>query len=454
MICKVCGKESQDGLKFCGHCGSNLEGKVKCLGCNQWVNEDFTFCPHCSTKLNHKQDPAVIKIESEIKQEKNKNILFSSITNSIVIILCLGMALLLFGKIANYKFDTLDEKISVPANIVNFYESGIKGISDYSITDFTNQYKNINLNDIESYQKINFLNVHMIDEYHDQYMVEKILIYVDIVLITAMLAIPLILFGMSIYNLIKFNNKPRYKKFFLFTLITGFILALTLPMIGYAIGSASVFYILFSCIGLIYSYIIEIVSKEKSFNRTTFTINSITSILIFGLIFIATSSIVKLTYTPQVGSKQTENINFGGFISLINHINIDKTDISLFTSNFIKFLVDITKTNGWITYSVLLIPILMIFVLGFLISSLISETLQNTNLTKGKSYSTFYIWTAFVFEILIIIDTVILVTGFNRYLMITNDTNYHLQLSMGIIFLTFITLALSLYKSVVSNLSK
>jgi RNA polymerase subunit RPABC4/transcription elongation factor Spt4 len=66
--CNKCGFESEDDLKFCGHCGASLEDIHKCQKCGYTLSLDLSFCPNCGAKVESTQ-----KTEIPVKVKKTKN---------------------------------------------------------------------------------------------------------------------------------------------------------------------------------------------------------------------------------------------------------------------------------------------------------------------------------------------------------------------------------------------
>lgn len=53
--CTQCGKQFDDGNKFCTFCGGNLEDinkKLFCVNCGKKINAGSKFCDFCGTKIN------------------------------------------------------------------------------------------------------------------------------------------------------------------------------------------------------------------------------------------------------------------------------------------------------------------------------------------------------------------------------------------------------------------
>lgn len=60
MICKHCGKEIADDVKFCNYCGKRADGQKACPSCGALLPEDSMFCSSCGANL---------KGASEVKKE-------------------------------------------------------------------------------------------------------------------------------------------------------------------------------------------------------------------------------------------------------------------------------------------------------------------------------------------------------------------------------------------------
>ena len=50
MICSNCGSEVQDGMKFCGECGTPVPQTKKCINCGLELPLSMKFCGECGTK--------------------------------------------------------------------------------------------------------------------------------------------------------------------------------------------------------------------------------------------------------------------------------------------------------------------------------------------------------------------------------------------------------------------
>ena len=50
MICSNCGSEVQDGMKFCGECGTPVPQTKKCINCGLELPLNMKFCGECGTK--------------------------------------------------------------------------------------------------------------------------------------------------------------------------------------------------------------------------------------------------------------------------------------------------------------------------------------------------------------------------------------------------------------------
>jgi len=436
MLCKECGKESQEGMKFCGFCGSCLEDKIKCDGCKEWVEDALNFCPHCSRKLKNADRVEVTENNNKIVTDRNT--LFASLTNYIVIILCLGLFLVLFGKISGLK-DNYFQITETSENVVDYVDASIKGISDFSTSDFEQLF----FKNSSNFNKLNYLNLYMINEFDEIFIIQKDLVYVSLVLIITMMVLPLILLGYTIYDLTQLNKSNRYKKFFLVTLLLGLILVITTTLMGHLVSIGTISYLLLSCFGLLYSYIIDIVSKERRFSGKIFVSKLISSLTLFVLIFIATSNVATFHYQSK-----RENINFGKFALIYNHLR--DSEVQIESSYFVRMFttVGMKAVNEWVIYLALLIPILMTVTVGFLILVLISEISKHINLKKRNDYTTLFIWLAFILELSVISIITIVVKEFNAFITSYGD-NLNLQIGSGIIILTILTLALAIYKSII-----
>jgi len=50
MICSNCGNEVQDGMKFCGECGTPVPQTKKCINCGLELPLNMKFCGECGAK--------------------------------------------------------------------------------------------------------------------------------------------------------------------------------------------------------------------------------------------------------------------------------------------------------------------------------------------------------------------------------------------------------------------
>lgn len=58
MICRSCGKQLEDGTKFCSYCGAQQQGngKIRCHVCNAECDSDMIYCNSCGSKLRVNMD--------------------------------------------------------------------------------------------------------------------------------------------------------------------------------------------------------------------------------------------------------------------------------------------------------------------------------------------------------------------------------------------------------------
>ncbi len=55
MQCSHCGKEIDDGGRFCGYCGSAQSENQRCTACGQEFTGSRNFCPHCGSPTGQAQ---------------------------------------------------------------------------------------------------------------------------------------------------------------------------------------------------------------------------------------------------------------------------------------------------------------------------------------------------------------------------------------------------------------
>ena len=79
MLCSSCGKQINDGAKFCEFCGATqVPAKAKCVNCGGEINFGARFCEHCGatqpTDSAIAPANAVSKSKSKFSQEEQTNI--------------------------------------------------------------------------------------------------------------------------------------------------------------------------------------------------------------------------------------------------------------------------------------------------------------------------------------------------------------------------------------------
>lgn len=55
MVCTNCGKKTEDGMRFCGYCGSPMRQKRVCPSCGCEIKEDMAYCGYCGTRAVYGQ---------------------------------------------------------------------------------------------------------------------------------------------------------------------------------------------------------------------------------------------------------------------------------------------------------------------------------------------------------------------------------------------------------------
>lgn len=83
MLCSSCGKQINDGAKFCEHCGAiQTPAKGTCINCGKQINYGAKFCEHCGATQTTTTEfvPTVVssdsvpKISSKYSREEQTNI--------------------------------------------------------------------------------------------------------------------------------------------------------------------------------------------------------------------------------------------------------------------------------------------------------------------------------------------------------------------------------------------
>jgi len=455
----VCNRENLDQFKFCGFCGSNLEGKIKCSKCKEWVDGNFSFCPHCSNKLKAENEAVKGKMSTFQKNKLN-----AIITNSLVISLCLGLFFILFAGIGIKKLDiSNDDTFKFSINFLDVCEATFNDITRYSMEDYREDMSRFtNDGHTRDFKSVNLLNALAIE---DIFTIQTVFLYIIFILVISMMVIPLVSIGFAIYNLSNLKYKKDYKKYFIVSLLLGFILLFLLREVGFKAGVAVILYIIFSSMGLIYSLIIELINRTRIFNPKLFTLKLISSIFLIILILLTTANIGVLGSDGQ--GVKSAGLNYADYTIIIN----EKTHLGTPVSGFmglsdLKYYFpmlynssDMTKHYNWSIYVALLIPLFMIIVAGLLITTLGFETVSNTLERKKKNPTLLLLWLALAFEIIIIVLFIITTTCFNqsyKYLYKIEEIQYlyKINISAGIIILTFFTIITVVYQTIVNKILK
>lgn len=441
MNCKFCGKENPDGTKICGHCGIQLEGKIQCKNCEKLINNDSSYCPHCGTVLS-KDSYFKEKTVSGKTALNTKDILISSITNSVGLFFSILLMILLFCNFARLDIPrALSDDINqpLPLNSIDFVDSIIARFSNYGMNDFMDEYGELEIHEIS---RINFLKIYMIKEFDNSVIVQRIAIYINILLILALLILPLILLILSIINLVHFKYTKTYKKFFFVILLLGLILSKTITLIGYRVTFPGILYIVIASLGLIYSFVVQIINKERNFDSKQFILKLITSLSLLLLVILVTNGLGRIRSENGLGF----NIKLKDFLFILNSFNPGLQFDELISSTILP--------TGVIPQSLkiiaIVISVLVLIILGLLLSSLMIETKNNIEIkTKNIRLTTIFVWLSFSIEVAVIIMVIIFNIIYNNYLS-TNKLGYiSAHLGFTIIFTTLLTLALAIYLSIV-----
>ena len=118
IICPKCGKELEDGTRFCDDCGAQVFETIFCPNCGEQTSTEFPFCQKCGAALQ--EEPAEKKGDSIFsKLMKNKAVLFGGIGVIAILVIVLIASLAGGGggskgsaSRANYSFYIKDSEIS------------------------------------------------------------------------------------------------------------------------------------------------------------------------------------------------------------------------------------------------------------------------------------------------------------------------------------------------------
>jgi hypothetical protein len=468
MICSKCSKENPEGMQFCGYCGNNLQGKVQCPKCGTWVDQSYQYCPFCAqkivsgqpTKLNNEETVAV-KRPGSGRFDRNK--ICAIITNSLVILFSSLMVILLFFKLAFLKPIQIQENllsdISIKVDLFDYFGTAIKSLSNYSMEDFNREGEAIGIGHArtteemnELLNKINILNVFVINEFDQSFIFERIFIFVNLAIALAMMVLPAVAIGFGIYDLVKFRKRPMTKKLLVFSFMLGLIMVITTLLMGFKASTGIIFYLIFCGLGLIAHFVLETVAREKKFIGKVFATRLVTSLALLLMFILSTSSVVNVDFRTGTGTSSYSNdLIFRDFAGAFNKINSDEIELAQIQANLLNLIAgqEVDPINKWVNYIDFSFVMIMLVIIGLLIASITIETFRNLDTKPKKSAATLIMtWLAFGFEILALIMIIVIIIGYNSYFARVGLNNFRFSIGAGIIFFIIISLATAIYLSV------
>jgi TM2 domain-containing membrane protein YozV len=116
--CKKCGKELQEGSKFCAACGQEVSTGIHCTSCNAELDDNTAFCKYCGTQTH------VEKNREEERYSFNQNATAIVGSKSKVLSIVLALFLGCFGVHNFYLGYTTRGIAQLVASIISLFFTG------------------------------------------------------------------------------------------------------------------------------------------------------------------------------------------------------------------------------------------------------------------------------------------------------------------------------------------
>jgi hypothetical protein len=375
------------------------------------------------------------------------------------------MVTFLFFKLAVLKPIQFEENqtfdISIKVDLFDYVGTAIKSLSNYSMEDFIREGERIGIGDVENSEqmnellnKFNILNVFAVNELDTSFIFERIFIFVNLAIVLAMMALPLVAIGFGIYDLVKFRKRPLTKKLLVLSFMLGLIIVITTLLMGFKASVGIICYLIFCGMALIAYYVLETVAKERKFIGKVFAARLITSLALLLIFILSTASVIHMNLrTLERGNTKIYSVNliFSNFAGSFNKINNIEIDLAEIQTNLLNIITgqEVDPISRWVNYVDFSFAMIMLVVIGLLIASITIETFRNLDTKPKKSAATLILtWMAFGFEILALIMLIIIVIGYNSYFARVQLSQFVFYIGAGIIIFIIFSLATAIYQSV------
>lgn len=450
IVCSKCGKENQDNHKYCGYCGTILNGKVTCNHCQNEIPADCIYCPHCGRKVDSERENLNDVNSSDYPQVTNEkisnlktNINIPIVTNMLVLIISFLSIILMFGNVSSVVFNTN----KIDNNIFDYCEASINGFKKYTLEDLIDQYDyDANPDDFD---KMN-LSFFMIDDARYKFESKSVIIQLSTLVMLAMIILPIILIYLTINDMNKKKEKERYKSFFLINVILSLSLIALISLLAFTPSFVLIFYVIISLIPLIYAYAIKANMGKIKFDKNKFI-----TLLLIALTFIVAQN--RVLYFKDTFSRYTERIDFGSFTSVVDYLYQRQAGSSflILGTPFINVFVGnkMQDANVWIIYFSLLIPLFIVTGLGFLLTGLYNEIKDQLQMHDDEDSATrTYLWISSAFFILAIV-AIFVVNAVCNYFFTELYNDYKIGIEANTYFIVVISLTLAIYRTIVHKKS-